>query len=121
MWAAWMVAAIALAAVAFMLRFLVALLREGAPCVCYWVVPVRGEREGETLEALSVRYVEDECRARDCDRSEYNLEFLENENENDAKQECVSDLIALNVRPASASLGRRSIHKGVCVLRERRL
>jgi len=31
MWATWIVAAIALAAAAFMLTFLIALLREGAP------------------------------------------------------------------------------------------
>ena len=36
MWAAWVIAAIALAGAAFMLRFMMALLREGAPSVCYW-------------------------------------------------------------------------------------
>jgi hypothetical protein len=41
MWAAWVVAAIAWAGAAFMLRFLIALLRESAPSVWYWVVPVR--------------------------------------------------------------------------------
>jgi hypothetical protein len=35
MWASWVDAAIALAAATFMLRFLIALLREGAPAVCY--------------------------------------------------------------------------------------
>ena len=47
MWAAWVVAAIALAAAAFMLSFLMALLREGAPSVCYWMVPVRRKLEKE--------------------------------------------------------------------------
>jgi hypothetical protein len=47
MWAACVVAAIALSAAAFMLTFLVALLREGAPSVCYWVVPVRREAQLE--------------------------------------------------------------------------
>jgi len=53
MWAALMVAAVALAGAAFMLRFLVALLREGAPSVCYWVVPVRRRLLREDLEVLS--------------------------------------------------------------------
>lgn len=53
MWATWGVAAVALTAVAFMLRFLIALLLEGAPSVCYWVVPVRREPKGEMIEVLS--------------------------------------------------------------------
>ena len=53
MWATWVVAAIALAATAFMLTFLIALLREGAPSVCYWVVPVRREPKRELVEILS--------------------------------------------------------------------
>jgi hypothetical protein len=42
---AWLVAGIALAGAAFMVRFLIALLQEGAPSICYWVVPVRQEPE----------------------------------------------------------------------------
>ncbi len=50
MWETWIVAAIALAAAAFMLKFLIALLSEGAPAVCYWVVAVRTEtRSGRQL------------------------------------------------------------------------
>jgi hypothetical protein len=78
MWAGWVVAAIALAATAFMLRFLIALLREGAPSVCYWVVPVREEPQLE--------------------KEKY------------AKEERVSGLITLDVRPASYGLGWSSIH-----------
>src|ERR1022692_2484571 len=59
MWATWVVAAIALAAVAFMLTFLIALLREGAPSVCYRVVPVRREPERELVEILSSNYMHD--------------------------------------------------------------
>ncbi len=51
MWPAWVIAAIALAGAAFMFRFLMALLRERAPSVCYWVVPVRpGPRKRFILE-----------------------------------------------------------------------
>ena len=59
MWATWVVAAIALAAVAFMLTFLIALLREGAPSVCYRVVPVRREPERELVEILSSNCMDD--------------------------------------------------------------
>ena len=41
MGAAWVIAAVALAGAGFMLWFLIALLRESAPSVCYWIVPVR--------------------------------------------------------------------------------
>jgi hypothetical protein len=43
MWASLVIAAVALAGAAFMLRFLIALLRDRAPSVCYCVVPVRPE------------------------------------------------------------------------------
>jgi hypothetical protein len=47
MWAAWVVAAVALTGASFMLRFLIAMLREGALSVSYWVVSVpSGPREG---------------------------------------------------------------------------
>jgi hypothetical protein len=64
MWAAFAVAAVALAGTAFMLRFLIALLREGAPSVCYWVVPVRRRTLREDFEVLSGDDVEDESWAR---------------------------------------------------------
>ena len=60
MWAAWVVAAIALAGCGFMLRFLIAMLREGAPSVCYWIVPVRRGPEREIPAALSSDDVEDD-------------------------------------------------------------
>ncbi|MGA8623031.1 MAG: hypothetical protein WB660_31465 [Candidatus Sulfotelmatobacter sp.] len=49
MWAAGVIAAIALGAAAFMVSFLMALLREVAPSVCYWVVPVRREPQREVM------------------------------------------------------------------------
>jgi hypothetical protein len=82
MWAAWIVAAIALAAVAFMLRFLIALLRESAPSVCYWVVP------GHPEELENEKYAKEK------------------------KEKFVSGLIALDVRPAACGTGWRSIHPG---------
>jgi hypothetical protein len=125
MWAAWVVAAIGLAAALFMLSFLMALLREGAPSVCYWVVPVRREARGQgplgtILGARRSNYAEDDWREPECNRSEYCVELLENENY--AKEECSSGLIALDVRPASANLGWRSIRAGrPHVFHERRL
>ena len=107
MWPAWVVAAIALAAAAFMLRFLIALLREGAPSVCYWVVPVRRGQEKEVhLKALGGIYFEDECCATHPD--DYHLEFLENEGHAEEKYD--SGVIALDGRPADARLGWRSIY-----------
>jgi hypothetical protein len=108
MWGAWVVAAVAVAGAAFMLRFLIALLGEGAPSVCFWVVPIGSEPQREVFEALSANYVEDDCRARECNSREYDVEFLENDNY--AKEKCSSGLIALDVRPVSGGLGRRSIH-----------
>jgi hypothetical protein len=52
MFATWGIAAIALAAAAFMLRFLIALLREGAPSVCYWVLPHHQDPKKELPETL---------------------------------------------------------------------
>jgi hypothetical protein len=119
MWAAWIVAAITVGAVAFMLRFLMALLRERAPSVCYWVVPVRNGLRRRVLETLSANYVEDGCGAPECNHSEY-VELSENENY--AKAESSSGLIALDVRPASDGLGWRSIYpRRSSVFREHRL
>jgi hypothetical protein len=47
MWAACVVTVIVLSAVAFMLSFLVTLLREGSPSICYWVVPDHWEAQSE--------------------------------------------------------------------------
>jgi len=109
MWATWVVAAIGLAAVAFMLRFLMALLRENEPSVCYWVVPVRQETEKEEhLKVLRGIYSDDDCRTTEGDRHDYHLELLENEHH--AKKKFTSGLMVLDVCPVSDHLGRRSIH-----------
>jgi hypothetical protein len=109
MWAAWVVVAIAWAAVAFMLRFLIALLREGEPSVCFWVVPVHRERKkNEHLKVVRGIYSDDDCRATERDRTASCAELLENQDY--ANEDCSSGLIALDVRHVSKRLGRRSIH-----------
>ena len=53
MWLAFVLVAITSAGTVFMIWFLIALLREGSPSVCYWVIPSvtgRGE-ERERKEA----------------------------------------------------------------------
>ena len=107
MWAAWAVAAIALAATAFMLRFLIALLSENAPSVCYWLVPVRREPEKEQdLKVLHGIYFDDDCRATASDHGDYSLELMENEHH--AKEKCTSGLITLSVRPVPDNVVWRS-------------
>jgi hypothetical protein len=108
MWAAWLIAAIALAAAVFMLRFLIALRREGAPSVCYWVVPVLGRPEKESDLKVRGIYVDEDCRVPEDTRSNYYLEFLEDENY--AQEECDSSLIALYVPHVSDRLGWRPVH-----------
>jgi hypothetical protein len=108
MWEAWVIAAIALAAAAFMLRFLVALLRESASSVCYWVVPVRREPRKEVhLKVRGGIYFDDELCAMEWKRDDCHVEFLENGH---AKEKYDSGLISLDVHPAAARLGWRSIY-----------
>ena len=119
MWGASVVAAIALAAAAFMLRFLIALLREGAPSVWYWVVPVRRERQkARRLEVPSGIYFDEDRRATETGGADYRLGLLENGNH---AKDYASGLITLDVRPVSASLGWRSIRKGIHILHEHRI
>jgi hypothetical protein len=121
MWVAVTFAAIGFAGTGFMVWFLLAVLREGRPSVCYWVVPVGREsgNEMEMLELVGGSFGEGDCLETEWNRGDYCSELLENESH--GKEECSSGLIALDVRPASASLGWRPIHSGVYVLRERRL
>lgn len=120
MWPAWVIAAIALAGAAFMFRFLIALLREGAPSVCFWVVPVRRTPEKEVhLKALRGIYFDDDCRAAENHHSAGCVELLENENH--AKEKLSSGLIALDIR-SIAGVDSRSIHpKRGHIFREHRL
>ena len=120
MWAAWVIAAIASAAAAFMLRFLVALLRESAPSVCYWVVPVRREPGKEVhLKVRGGIYFDDELCAMEWKRDDCHVEFLENGH---AKEKYDSGLISLDVHAGAARLGWRSIYSsGSSVFRQHRL
>jgi hypothetical protein len=118
MFAASVVAVVALAAVGFMLWFLTALLSEGAPSVCYWAVPVSRElKKEEQPKVLRGVYFDDDCLARENERGDHRVE-----NEYHAKEKCTSGLIALDVRPVSDSLGWGSVHarRGYQLL-ERRL
>jgi len=108
MWATWVVAGVALAGVAFMLRFLAALLREGTPSVCYWVVQVRQETAKERpLQALRGIYLDDDGRATKSDRGDNRCELLENEHY--AKEKRTAGFVALRVHPRLVGFGRRSI------------
>ncbi len=62
MFTAWVVAAIGFGAAVFMFGFLIALLREGAPSACYWVVPVRRKPKSQIVEVLSGNFMEDDWR-----------------------------------------------------------
>jgi hypothetical protein len=112
MWAAWVVAAIALVAVTFMLRFLIALLREGSRSSCYRAVPIRKE-PGKQLHLINpsgnADFDDDRC-ATEWNRGDYHLEFLENQCH--VKENYSSDLIVLDVRLASAPMVWRSIYPG---------
>jgi hypothetical protein len=109
MWPSWIIAAIALAGTAFMLRFLMALLREGAPSICYGVVPVRQAPKKEVhLKTLRGIYFDDDRRATENHCSAGCVELLERENY--AKEEFSSGLIALDVR-SFACVDSRSIRQ----------
>jgi hypothetical protein len=108
MWTASLVAAIALAAAAFMLRFLIALLREGGPPVRCWIVRVRpGSRTEKHLGALRGVDLDGDNRLTQNDCADCDLELMENENH--AYEKYVSGLIARDVRCVSDGLVWRSI------------
>jgi hypothetical protein len=52
MWAAFVPVVIACVGTAFMVRFLIAVLREGPPSVCYWVIPVVAAEEERAQEVF---------------------------------------------------------------------
>jgi hypothetical protein len=108
MWAVWFIAAIALAATAFMLTFLIALLRERPPSVCYWLVPVLRETEKEQhFRVLRGIYFDDACLATRSDCGDYRLELMENEHH--AEEERTSGLIARAVDPIPDNVVWRSV------------
>jgi hypothetical protein len=105
----WVIPAITLAGAGFMLWFLIALLRESPPSVCYWVAQVPGKREkGKDLAGLRRSYLDENCRATEANRSECYRQLLENENHETEK--CKSGLITVDVRAISDGLGWRAIH-----------
>jgi len=102
------VAAIGFGAAVFMLGFLIALLGEGAPSVCYWALPVRGDSEKEGHHAvLCGIYLDEDCRATESGRGDNCLELLENENHE--KEKRAAGLITFDVRHVSGWPGWRSI------------
>jgi hypothetical protein len=112
MWAGVTFAAIAVTGAGFMLWFLLGLVGDKAPSVCYWVLPVRGRpKKGRHLEFLGGIYVDQDCRAPKEKRSDYYVELLENEGH---AKECISGLVAIHVRPMPAKLGWRTIQPRRC-------
>jgi len=106
---AWVIPAIALTGAGFMLWFLIALLRESPPSVCYWVAQVPGKCEkGKDLVGLRRIYVDENCRATAANRSECYRQLPENENRE--TERCKSGLITVDVRALSDRLGWSAIH-----------
>jgi hypothetical protein len=119
MGAAPVVAAIGFCGAGFMLWFLIALLREGAPSVWYWAVPVP-RKEREALHMLRVRYAGGDRCGTAFTSSNYRVDLLENENHEKGKDS--SSLITLDLRTVSGRLGWRAIQsQRNYALRERRL
>jgi hypothetical protein len=111
------VAAIGFGAAVFMLGFLIALLREGAPSVRYWVAPVLRKPQREGVQVLRAAY---DGRGAGRELSNGGVKLSENENHDQKKNG--SGLITLDVRAVSRGVGWRAIHsKRSFVLRERRL
>jgi hypothetical protein len=120
MWIAVTFAAIAVMGTAFLVWFLLGLLRQRGPSVCYWIVPARRRPQKERhLEALRRIYADKDCRAPQGKRSDYCVELLENASH---AKKGASGLIVLDVRLVSASLGWRSIQPSrVNAFHDRRL
>ena len=107
--AAWTIAAIALSGAGFMLWFLIGLLRESPPAVCYWIVPVlQKPKIGKSLEGLKRIYMGEDCHVMAAKHDECHGQFLESENHE--MEKCKSGLIAVDVRAISGRLGWRAIH-----------
>jgi hypothetical protein len=65
MWLSVALVAMTCSGSAFMILFLIALLRERAPSVCYWVIPLAGGKQAKTTQinseaefALEIRSLE---------------------------------------------------------------
>jgi hypothetical protein len=111
MWTAITFAAIALTGIGFMVRFLVALLREGVLSLSRWDVAARREPEkSEHLVAVRSIYG-DKSTARVVESHLHGgySEILEKEI---YAKECASGLIALDACHFSGGVGWRSIQRG---------
>jgi hypothetical protein len=106
MWVAATFTAIGLTGTAFMIWFLIGLLGEGPAATWYWLGVRFDAGKACLLEGATVIYADD-GRPKERERSEYYAKLRENDF---YAKECASGLIALDVRPISASLGWRSIH-----------
>jgi hypothetical protein len=108
MWMAFTFSAVATAGTAFMIWFLLGLLRERGPWKCYRIIPVRLEPEkGRLLKELTGIHVDSVFRATECQCSDYYVTLLESEGH---AKECASGLIAVNVHSDSVRVGWRSTH-----------
>jgi hypothetical protein len=120
MWTAITFATIALAGTAFMLWFLVGLVREGALSVFRWVVAVRWEPEKEKY-LVGVRSIyggETTPRVLEGYHRYGYSEILEKEV---YAKECASGLIALDSRPFFCGMGWRSIQPSRGVFHDSRI
>jgi hypothetical protein len=121
--AAWVVAGIGVGGAMFMLWFLSALLREGAPSVRDWAAPKRQGLQRELqikhLQFLRIAYDGGVCLQARSNGSYGAVELSENENHEKGEH---SGLITLDVRVTSGKRSWRTVHpKPTYVLRERRL
>ena len=119
MYTAPVVAAIGFGAALFMLGFLIAFVREGAPAVCDWVLPSRRKRHAEAIQVLGLRY-DGAYGERGCNRGNGREEVVENKNHEKGNRS--SGLITLDVRTMAGGLGWRAIpSQRSSIVRERRL
>ena len=105
---AWIVGAIAFGGAVFMLRFLLALLREGGPAARYWAAPERQNPQIEHLQFLRIAYDVGECHAKRRSRSSLAAGSLEGQNH--AKGMHGSGLIDINVYVDSGRQDWRTSH-----------
>jgi hypothetical protein len=119
MYTAPVVAAIGFGAALFMLGFLIAFVREGAPAVCDWVLPSRRKRHAEAIHVLGLR-CDGAYGERGCNRGNGREEVVENKNHEKGNRS--SGLITLDVRTMAGGLGWRAIpSQRSSIVRERRL
>ena len=108
--AASVIAAIAVVGVVLMLGFLVAflreaLLREGAPFACYWIVPVNTKTRRRAVEVLIV--ANHAAAYGTAERSNHFEEIFENENHDHGKFD--SGFIAIGGNTFGRRSGWRSV------------